>query len=130
MKHLPVFRQLTFQGNARYLFLSMAMLLVGTVSIMVPASAQTVATLDPGNVAVFTPDGTDFDTSCDPIATCDTSDDLGNNKVGNYVVTSGTSMSDLARSTMTKQFTVPTQPMFLKWAMPPLRILAANRTGA
>ena len=85
-----------------------AILLAGTHSFAPSASAQTVASLDPGNVAVFAPDGTDFDTQCDPIATCNTSNDLPNQKVGNFVITSGTTQSDLARSTMTKQFTVPT----------------------
>lgn len=85
-----------------------AMLLAGTFGGVPPALAQTIGVLDPGNVAVFDPDGTTFVNSCGLFATCGTSDDLGSNKVGNFVVVGGTTDSDLIQSTMTKRFMIPT----------------------
>ena len=83
-------------------------LLTGVLSGVPVALAQTVDILEPGNVAVFEPDGTHFVNSCGGTATCGTSNNLNNSKVGNFVVVGGTTDSDLIQSTMTKQFTVPT----------------------
>ena len=90
------------------IILGSAILLAGTFSTVPLTHAQVVATLDPGNVAVFTPDGTIFVDSCGPTATCGTSNDVLSGKVGNFVVVGGTTDSDLIQSTMTKRFTVPT----------------------
>jgi len=87
---------------------STAILLIGLFCIAPVGLAGVVAILDPGNVAVFDPDDTIFVDSCDVSASCNTSSDLNNNKVGNYVVVGGTTDSDLIQSTMTKRFMIPT----------------------
>ena len=90
------------------LVLSGAILLACTLSIALPSVllAQTVADLDPGNVAVYYPDGSFPTNNCNSPATCGTSQDLANNKVGSYVVVGGTTGSDVVQRTMTKRFTV------------------------
>ncbi|MGI9287105.1 MAG: hypothetical protein ACR2P1_17105 [Pseudomonadales bacterium] len=113
MKHLKISRHIPFESIPRYLLLSVAMLLAGTFSVVPDALAQTVASLDPGNVAVYEPDGTIFVTCSDndpsSIATCGTSNDVDpDKKVGNFVITGGTTGSDVIQSTMTKRFEVPT----------------------